>query len=314
MNTNSLEIDIVYLWVDGNDPVWQEKKYKTTGKLSDNSEGNNKGRYFSNDELKYSLRSLEKHAPWIRNIFIITDNQKPGWLNTQNPKIKIIDHSEILPPASLPCFNATVIELFIYKIQGLSEYFLFSNDDMFFNADINPGYFFADDGLPIARHKRKPFGKWHHRFKMFFGTLGQYRKMLVDASSFVNNLTGKYYTCVPHHNIDAYLKSDYKKYVEETFKNEVEKTMINHVRTYGDFHRSAFLYYAIATGRAHLKYVGRKQSSRILIERHDFKKYIQHYQPELFCLNDSQRVTDKHREAVKPFLEFLFPNKSEFEK
>ena len=315
MNANSLEIDLVYLWVDGSDPAWQEKKYKATGVLSDNSETDNKGRYISNDELKYSLRSVEKHAPWIRKIFIITDNQKPEWLDTTHPKIQIIDHKDILPAEALPCFNSSVIEYFLYKIPDLSEHFLFANDDVFFNSDLPPNFFFTKDGLPIVRLKKIPFGKLIDSFKILIGKkIGQYRKLIVEGALLVEKKFGKYYSGVPHHNIDSYKKSDYRRAVEEIFAMQVKKSQLHRVRTYGDIHRSAFSYFALANKLAHLKYVGRKESSRILVHRHNFMKYIDHYNPQLFCLNDSQRVTDKDREKIKPFLEKLFPDKSAFEK
>jgi hypothetical protein len=315
MRNQNFEVDLVYLWVDGSDAEWQKKKQLYTGVLADDSEVNCAGRYISNDELKYSLRSVEKHAPWIRKIFIVTDNQQPSWLNTANPKIQVVDHKEIFPPESLPSFNAIVIEYYLYKIPGLAEHFLLANDDMFFNADLKPEYFFAEDGYPNIYLKRKIFGKWHHRFKTLSGKkLGQYRQVVVDAAVLVNKKFGKYYTGIPHHNIDAYRKSDYRVAVEEVFKNEAESSRMNRIRSYEDLHRSAFSYYALAIGHGHLKYVGRKQSGRILAHRHDFRKFIQRYHPLLFCLNDSQQVTDEHRKKVKPFLEEMFPGKSAFEK
>ena len=74
-----MKIDLVYLWVNGNDPVWKERKAKFLGQENDLINDNNcEGRFIDNDELKYSLRSVEKFAPWINNIYIITDNQKPS--------------------------------------------------------------------------------------------------------------------------------------------------------------------------------------------------------------------------------------------
>src|SRR5690606_17115921 len=163
MSSLHFDIDLVYLWVDGSDPKWQAKKRAVTGVLSDHSETNNKGRYVSNDELRYALRSAEKHTPWIRRIFIVTDDQRPAWLNTDHPRIQVIDHKEIMPGEALPCFNSEVIEYFLYRIPGLSEHFLFANDDMFFNADLQPDFFFEKDGYPIFRLKRKFFGRWHPR-------------------------------------------------------------------------------------------------------------------------------------------------------
>ncbi len=115
-------IDLVYLWLDGNDANWQTKRNSFMSVLEKDTLKNNpndalcEGRYANNDELKYSLRSIEKYAPWIRKIFIVTDGQIPSWLNTSNSKIQIIDHSDIIPQDFLPCFNSGTIEYFIHKI------------------------------------------------------------------------------------------------------------------------------------------------------------------------------------------------------
>lgn len=319
MNNLHFDIDLVYLWVDGDDPKWQAKKRALTGSLSDNSETNNKGRYINNDELKYALRSVEKHAPWIRRIFIVTDDQQPTWLNIDHPRIQVVDHKDMMPAEALPSFNSTVIEYFLHRIPDLSEHFLFANDDMFFNADLTPDFFFGKYGFPIVRLKRKPFGKWHPQLTAFVKALvgkklGQYAQKLADSARSVEKQFGRYYSGVPHHNIDAFLKTDYQKAVEEVFINRVKKSQSHRIRTFGDIHRTAFSYYALAIGHAHMKYVGRRESSRILVYKHDFMAYIKRYQPKLFCLNDNQRVTDDDRKKIKPFLEALFPDKSRFEK
>ncbi len=309
-----MEVDLVYLWVDGNDPKWQEKKRSFTGSVSDNSEQNNIGRYINNEELKYSLRSAEKHIPWIRKIFIVTDNQKPEWLDAHHPKIQVVDHKEIMPAEILPCFNSSVIEYFLHKIPGLVEHFLYANDDMFFNADLPPSFFFADDGLPIIRLKRKPFGKWHHWVKILIGKkLGHYRNQLVEASLMVEKKFGKYYPGDPHHNVDAYRKSDYQIAVEEVFGEQTRKSKSFRVRTKGDVSRSAYGYFFIATGRGHLQYVGRNESLRIPIHKHDLAVFLKRYNPKMFCINDTQRSKEEHRKKIKPFLETLYPAKSVFE-
>ena len=118
-----MDIDLVYFWVNGNDPKWIAKRQAFLADYTENEESC-KGRYFDNEELKYSLRSIEKYAPWIRRIFIVTDNQVPTWLNTSHSKIQIVDHSEIIPHEYLPCFNSRVIEHHMHKIPGLAEHFL----------------------------------------------------------------------------------------------------------------------------------------------------------------------------------------------
>ena len=96
MKLNS-DVDLVYLWCDGSDPEFQRKKleaFEKTNKSLLNKDGLVNARFVNSDELKYSLRSAEKYAPWIRNIYIVTYEQVPAWLNTKHPKIKIIASSE----------------------------------------------------------------------------------------------------------------------------------------------------------------------------------------------------------------------------
>lgn len=309
------EVDLVYLWVDGNDPEWLAKKQLVAGKEIDHSETNNKGRYINNDELKYSLRSVERCVPWVRKIFIVTDNQCPEWLDRDHPKIRVVDHREIMPAEALPCFNSSVIEYFLYRIPGLADRFLFANDDMFFNRALSPEFFFSEPGIPYVRLKKKFLGKWHYPLKRVIRKkLGQYISKVLEGATFVEQKFGVFYAGIPHHNVDAYVTEDYRYAVEQVFKEQVNASLQSHIRQYGDLHRSAFSYYALATGKAQLKYVGRKESLRLNIYRRKFMKRLRRYNPALFCLNDSQRVSDADRAMIKPFLEELFPEKSSFEK
>lgn len=309
------EIDLVYMWVDGNDPLWIAKKQQVTGMVSDQSEENNRGRYINNDELRYSLRSAELNVPWIRKIFIVTDNQCPDWLVRDHPKIEVVDHTEILPPEALPCFNSSVIEYFIHRIPGLGECFLLANDDIFFNKPLKPSFFFDSNGLPYVRLKRKLLGRWHYTVKKLFRKrLGQYISQVLEGATMVHHQFGKFYSGVPHHNVDAYRRDDYRYAAEHVFSDRVKASQGNHVRKYGDLHRSAFSYYLLATDKAHLRYVNRRESMRLNVHKQHFMERLMCYNPPLFCLNDSQRVSDADREAIKPFLELLFPRKSLFEK
>ena len=162
------DIDLVYLWVNGNDPKWIAKHNALIG-LPSEAEENCKGRYADNDELKYSLRSVARYAPWLRRIFIVTDGQTPEWLDTTHPKIQIVDHTDIMPAHCLPCFNSVVIEHHLHRIPGLAERFLYANDDMYFNKPVTPQTFYAPDGLPIMRLNRRPFKKTLNALKARLG-------------------------------------------------------------------------------------------------------------------------------------------------
>ncbi|KAG2383222.1 hypothetical protein C9374_004559 [Naegleria lovaniensis] len=101
-------------------------------------------RFRDNDELKFSLRSLERFAPWVRNIYIVTNGQVPNWLNVKNPKIKIVKHSDIYRDAShLPVFSSPSIESHIHRIPGLSKKFIYLNDDVMFGNNVYPEDFYS---------------------------------------------------------------------------------------------------------------------------------------------------------------------------
>ena len=310
-----MDIDLVYLWVDGSDPRWLVKHNACIGKTEERSTVNCKGRYADNDELKYSLRSVEMYAPWVRKIFIVTDEQVPSWLDTSNPRIRVVDHTEIMPEVCLPCFNATVIEHFLWNIPGLSEHFLFANDDMLINRSLSPSFFFADDGLPVIRLNHSGLRNFYLAFKKKF--LGikfkNYVQIVYNAAKLVEKKYGVFYGCKTHHNIDAYLKSDYQC-IEEMFKEEIEPTLGNHVRSENDIQRSLYAYVAMAEKRCHPVYVDRKTSFRFHIQNMKHYKMLEEYNPMLFCMNDSEYATDDDRRKVTEFLKQRFPDKSEFEK
>ena len=94
------DIDLVYLWVDGSDLEWLTKKNRFLGLQTHFSEeAITKARNADNGELMYSLRSMEKHAPWIRKVFIVTDEQTPRWLDLTNDR-EVVDIRQLLPPES----------------------------------------------------------------------------------------------------------------------------------------------------------------------------------------------------------------------
>ncbi|MCH5243532.1 MAG: Stealth CR1 domain-containing protein [Lentimicrobiaceae bacterium] len=310
-----MDIDLVYLWVNGNDPKWRAKHDKTIGKTEEGSAVNCEGRYADNDELKYNLRAVEMYAPWIRRIFIVTDDQTPVWLNTAHPKVQIVDHTEILPPQSLPCFNPYLIEHFLYRIPGLSEHFLYANDDMFINRPVTPDTFFASDGLPIIRFYRRRFRKLalFYRERILKKKLENYVQVIKNTATLVEKRYGVYFSSKAHHNIDAYTKSEYE-HIYQLFEADIAPTLTNHVRTDKDVQRHLYSYVALAEKRAHLQYVTQKTSFRFLIHNTELYPKLEEYNPLFFCMNDSQFANDSNRMRVTGYLQKRFPEKSQFEK
>jgi len=140
---NDIPIDIVYTWVNGDDPNWINQKQQFLNKDILKPENL---RYKNINELKYSLRSIQKYAPWVRNIFIVVDDiQKPDFVSD---KIKIIKHSQIIPQKYLPTFNSHVIEANLHKIPNLSKYFLYFNDDNFLGSPLSKNELLSPNGKP----------------------------------------------------------------------------------------------------------------------------------------------------------------------
>lgn len=152
---NGEAIDIVYLWVDGNDPAWRVKRALEAAKLSGDqrsnmaAHGNVEGRFRDNDELRYSLRALERFFPDHGHVYLITDAQIPGWL-LDSDRLTVIDHTDLIPTASLPTFDSGHIESYIHRIPNLSERFFYFNDDVFFGAPVRVNDWFYKGGSYAA--------------------------------------------------------------------------------------------------------------------------------------------------------------------
>jgi hypothetical protein len=149
MNT-SAPVDIVYLWVNGNDPAWRAKRQLASEQLNPQQRqtlavySNVEGRFRDNSELRYSLRALERFFPEHGHIYIVTDAQTPDWLRAHN-QLTVIDHRELIPPACLPTFDSGNIESYIHRIPQLSERYFYFNDDVFLGAPVNLKDWFWDD-------------------------------------------------------------------------------------------------------------------------------------------------------------------------
>jgi len=122
-----LKVDMVFTYVDGNDPAFIKKKRYYKGEDRFNPEIRHK----NINEIYYSVLSVIKFIPWINKIYIVTDNQIPPIDKKllDSGKVKIISHEQIIPQKYLPTFNSDVIESFLHNIPELSEVFLYNNDD-----------------------------------------------------------------------------------------------------------------------------------------------------------------------------------------
>lgn len=157
------EIDAVIPWVDGEDPKHSEKRVKFAPKVfGDAPKAAKNTRYADSGEIEFCVTSILKFAPWVRYVFIVTDQQVPEWyasLSAQlKDRIRIIDHNEVFRGHKelLPTFNSLSIETMIWRIPDLAERFIYFNDDLALLSPVKKQDFFTRDGVLIR-------GKWSSR-------------------------------------------------------------------------------------------------------------------------------------------------------
>lgn len=131
------QVDVVYTWVNGSDPkfVAELRRYLNNNKNASSEKDVSEQRFSDKYELKFSLRSLEKYAPWIRHVFIVTNGQIPYWLDLDYEKVSVVSHRDLFVDSyDLPSFSSPAIESHLHRIPGLSKRFVYFNDDVFLGA------------------------------------------------------------------------------------------------------------------------------------------------------------------------------------
>jgi hypothetical protein len=310
-------IDVVYTWVDGADPAWLARKNATlveNGWVTANEQAANNSRYVSRDELRYSLRSLHAHVPWVRRIFLVTDDQVPAWLNTGHPQITVVSHKEIFgDKGKLPTFNSHAIETRLHHIEGLSEHFIYTNDDVFFGRPLEPGVFFTGAG-----HTRIYLSK--HRVDCGPPTVDEPPVMSAGKNNrvLIEREFGRFLAFKIKHTPHAARRSVLAE-IEERCAEQVAATASHQFRHPGDISMLSSLqqHWSYATGRAvfgEIQYMYRDLSDPLTPKRLANALRKRHHQ--LFCLNDTnadQASAEIQAELLASFLPAYFPFRSPYE-
>ncbi|MGP3928096.1 stealth family protein [Streptomyces sp. 8N616] len=306
-------IDAVYTWVDGSDPAWLSRRARFAGRAY-HDEAANAARYANRDELRYSLRSLETYAPWVRGIYIVTDDQIPGWLDTSNPRIRIVGHREIFrDQQALPTFNSHAIESQLHHIEGLSEHFLYFNDDVFLGHEAVPQDFFLANGLTkfFPSPALVPLGPPSDE-DVPVSVAGKNNRALIEARFGTTPVQKMKH--VPHA-----LRRGVLQEIEEEFVEAHRATASHRFRSLQDISIPSSLhhYYAFHTGRAlpsDLDYAYIDLSRPNAAARLD--RLLADRDRAVFCLNDTQSDEADIKGQVAllhPFLDGYFPLPAPYE-
>ncbi|MCH5239638.1 MAG: Stealth CR1 domain-containing protein [Muribaculaceae bacterium] len=334
MNTD-FPIDFVVVWVDMNDPQWQADFSRWSGKEKTDKYNTGMERFRDYGLLKYWFRGVEKFAPWVNKIHFVTCGQKPEWLNTNNPKLNLVDHKDIIPEQFLPTFNSGVIERYIHRIPGLSDHFVYFNDDFFIIRPITPERFFQD-GLPcdIAVFQYNP--SWSPYYVMLKNNIRiinrHFNKKEIlsrDKDKWITKEYGgkeitnklmqpfeKFITLRVHHNAQPYLKKSFENAWEFAF-DELTQTSANRFRDKSDYTHELFRTWQICEGNF-IPYNTYKDTKMfpLMVKPNQAVRAIRNQEYSLVCINDNKNIKNYEQlmERISSSFEHILPDKSSFEK
>jgi hypothetical protein len=300
----TFDIDMVFSWVDGNDPEFQKRRAERMKDVVVGEGDDSEARFRQIDELKYALRSVYLFAPWVRRIFIVTDSPKPSWL-ADHPSVTFVRSEEFFTdPAALPTHNSQAVESQLQHIPGLSEHFLYSNDDMFFGRPVQPGMFFSPGGITkfIEASTRIGLGDNDSDRSGFENSARVNRRLLMDRF-------GRLITRHLEHAATPLRKSVLLE-LEQEFAEDFHRTQLSRFRSSTDISvtNSLYHYYAQMTARAvqqesaKVTYVDTTSRAGLDLLPGLLKRRSQ----DFFCLNDGsfpEVPADERQERVQDFLE-----------
>ena len=332
-------IDFVVMWVDGNDPEWQAEKSKYT--IQNNADGSIY-RYRDFGLLKYWFRGIEAFAPWVHKIYFVTWGHIPTWLNTKNPKLKIVKHTEFIPEKYLPTFSANTIETNLFRIKELSEHFVLFNDDVYLIDKVKPEDFFEDklpmDTVALNVHcpKKSLISQYfaindtsiineHFNFKKSFKQNRKKWYSLKNGKMLLRTIVLKNCPRFPgfwqHHLASSLCKSVMKEVWEKEF-DILDNTSSHKFREITDVNQWLFKEWQVASVKfknRNIKfgvsyYIDRDGLDKI----HDsLIKYISFQKGKMVSINDGEMTEEEFNKILKDLnyaFEKILPKKSTFEK
>lgn len=254
----------------------------------------NEQQYFDWGTLKYVLRGIEENMPFIENVFLIvaSESQIPDYVNRET--VKIVFHEDFIPKEYLPTFNSCTIEMFLWNIHGLSEQFIYFNDDIIPCNPIQKEQLFTEDGRPVIQFDDTEIPNQQSRHSRIVRN----DNIICNSSNFLLR---------PIHGICSYLKSEYKNTFETfhySFIGTITPTRSNYNVSQWAFAINLKMQGLCSEmGAPSFKY-GTTTEERISSE--DLEKY------QMVCINDMGYDSD-YQEKLTVMLNNKLPNKSIYE-
>ena len=329
--STGLEIDAVFTWVDGSDPDWLANKRTLQQKMFGKADAvprdaDNTARFSDNDELRYALRSLALYAPWVRKVHLITADQKPSWLNTKT--VNLVSHCDIFPEdVPLPVFSTRPIEFCVHRVPGLSEHFLYCNDDFMMGRPAVPEDFFTRDGRPLLWVIKRGT-EYMRKLRARLDSPDSHATAITRAHGLIEERYGKTFPYIVRHYPRSMVRSSAAS-LWEAFPEAIRATLRAPFRSLTDV-SVTILYplYLLAEGWGEAKIInGSKQFFDIISMRgpaymgaslgekntRSKMRAIRLLRPRTFCLNDAPGASDDDRLALQGFLAKMFPIPCKYE-
>lgn len=298
-------VDVVFTWVNDKDIEWRKKYYKYK-KIQNKTQGQyaiDIARFSNHNELYYAIKSVLKNIPWVRTIFVVTDNQIPEWVS-EYEKVKIVDHKDIIPITYLPTFNSHVIEAHIFKIPGLSERFIYFNDDVFVARPLPVGHFFKGESATSLFLSAKSLQEMKRRLHVT-PTLSASLKVCElfkrDYSVGIDIDTPLVHTYVP------LMRSMFES-VWLDYESEINSFLNNKFRTNSDLNLATFMvpWYSFIKGHAiPVRDICYYFNIRSPVARRYYQRLLQVRStdkcPHSFCANDftsTQKIIECYQEDL----------------
>ncbi len=291
-------MDAVITYVNGLDPVWRDEYSRTMNVPALDK------RFRDWGTLKYILRGIETYMPFIQNVHLVVSgrSQVPDWASD---RLDIVTHADIIPGEFLPTFNSTTIEMFLHRIPGLDERFIYFNDDMFPVAPCREADFFRDGKIVIgfSRH-------------LFAG--GMYKRQCRNSDRMARKCLGlgsSLFFIRPQHICSPMLKSA----GEEVFgkmSDEICATL-SRTRTLDNLNQYLFLDYLFHRGLAIRERLSGKFFSIATSSASRIGEYLNSPSRKLVCINDVHLKEEAYlseRKILLDSFERALPVKSSYEK
>ena len=303
----TFDIDMVFSWVDGTSSEFQRARARHMEAYVVGDGDDSEARYRQIDELRYALRSVNLYAPWIRRIFIVTDSPRPAWL-AEHPRVTIVRSEEFFADVSvLPTHNSHAVESQLHHIDGLSEHFIYSNDDMFFGRPVRPEMFFSPGGVTkfIEATTRIGLGEPDAQRSGFENAARVNRSLLRERFGRTTTRHLEHAATPLRRSVLAELEAEFPEAFARTaasaFRSSTDISVTN----------SLYHYYALMTGRAVVQTEAtvRYVETTLKNAAGEMDRLLKRRDYDFFCLNDGSKPeisVERRTRSVRSFLDRYF--------